>query len=134
MINQLTLLTGIWAPAGGGGNKSRRSPPSLLENQENKFSTILGAFLILFLHVGLFCYVISLCFLLILYGCLFPVGGLFGTFFLHVWAFLNIFFSMVRAFFRLPLPYENFCRRPCTCKYKFVKLYLKYWRLHQHIH
>ena len=40
-----------WAPAGGGATVGRR-PPS-----KKKFLSILGAFLLLFLHIGAFCYV-----------------------------------------------------------------------------
>ena len=53
MIIKATRLQ-TWAPAGGGGGRvGRRLPPS-----KKSFWAILGAFLLLFLHIwGPFCYV-----------------------------------------------------------------------------
>ena len=72
-----------WAPAGGG--KSRRSPPP-----GKKIGAILGAFLLLFLHMRVF-------FILFLSLCLW------GAFF-TMWGPFCSLFSMVGTFFGLAPP------------------------------
>ena len=90
VIIKVTRLQ-AWAPAGGGERVGRRPPPP---PPLKSFLAILGAFLLLFLHIwGLFRYVF------LIFGGLFTMGGLFTLW----WG----------PFFGLsPLPYENFCGRP----------------------
>ena len=75
-----------------GARVGRRHPPP----PQKYLWAILGAFLLLFLHMGPFCYVF------LILGAFLPCRDLLAT-----------FFFMVEAFFRLaPPPYEKFCGRP----------------------
>ena len=82
MIIKATRLQ-AWAPAGGGGGKSRPSPPP---PSKKIFWAILGAFLLLFLHMGAF--------LLLFFSFWVP----FGYFLFHGVGFFGLASS----------PYENF--------------------------
>ena len=82
-----------WTPAGGGARVGRRHPPHPPKKIiKTIFLAILGALLLLFLHMG---------------------ALIFAAFFSFLWAFLLLFTSWWGPFFGIaPPPYENFCGRP----------------------
>ena len=82
MIIKATRLQ-AWAPAGGA--RVGRRPP-LLENKKNVFWAILGAFLLIFLHMGAF--LLRFSHFWGPFGGLFTMWGLFATFYFMVGAFL----------------------------------------------
>ena len=73
MIIKATRLQ-VWAPARGGARIGRHPPPP---RKKRSSSAILGAFMLLFLHIGPFCYVI------LIFGGLFTMWGPFCYFLLH---------------------------------------------------
>ena len=86
-----------WAPAGGG--KSKPSPPPLEKKRSSL--AILGAFLLLFLHMGPF---------------LLRFSHFWGPFY-HVGAFLLLFTSWWGPFWgRAPPPLRKFLRAPMIAR------------------
>ena len=91
MIIKATRLQS-WAPAGERGRVGRRPSPL-----EKSFWAILGAFLLLFLHMG-------------------PYGGLFATFFLFLGGFLLLVTSWWGTFLGLPPPPTKISAGAHDCK------------------
>ena len=88
LFSYLLVIFSHGRPQGGGG-KSRPSPPPL-ENQEKNFVAILGAFLLLFLHI----WGRLLAMFLLILGAFFIMWGPFCYFVLHdgglLWACLPL--------------------------------------------
>ena len=85
-----------WAPAGGGGGggKSKPSPPP---SKKRSSLAILGAFLLLFLHMGPFCYVF------LIFGGLFTMWEPFCYLLLHGGGLLGGMPPPLRKFLRAPM-------------------------------